>query len=159
MLKEFDKHPVTAEIRAGPRALDYSGATDGYGNLYAFLGFEEGSHPITELRDLLETGTQFRQTAFRNNTWYFRIQAPSKKAIEDITEMDWGSGDSWVNAVEKGLDNITMFIYKKKYGRSKAGFQAAYEVNEDLEFKAQPYLTEIMSNFRNRINNSRTNDV
>lgn len=159
MLKEFDEHPVTVEIKAGPRALDYSGATDGYGNLYAFFGFASGSKPTEDLREIIVANTRLQQTVFRGGNWYFRIHMPTKKLIEANTEMDWGTGQSWVEAVEKGLDNLGMFMFKKKYGRSKAGFQAKYEINEDLEFNRRKYLSEIFENFRDRIEKSRTNNL
>lgn len=159
MLKDFDKHPVSAEIKAGPRALDYSGATSGYGNLYSFLGFEAGSHPVDDLREVIIANTSLQQTVFRNNGWYFRVRLPSEETIRSVTKMDWGTEDSWINAVEKGLDNLDSFMFKKKFGRSRYGFQAPYEINEDLQFNKQPYLKEIFGNFRDRIENSKMNDL
>jgi hypothetical protein len=148
MLKNFDEHPVTAEIKAGPRALDYSGSTDGYGNLYSFLGFSSGSTPTQDLRTVISANTRFEQTIFRGGNWYFRVRMPSQKLIESNTEMEWGTGQSWVEAVENGLDNLSHYMFKKKYGRSKAGFQAAYEVNEDLTFRRHAYLSAIFQSFR-----------
>jgi hypothetical protein len=159
MLKEYDKHPVTAEIAAGPMTLPATNATGGYGNLYAFLGFKSGTKPTQELRELIEEQTQFHTVGYRNKAFHFRIALPSKGTIEAMTEMPWGTGGSWVHAVEHGLDNLAFFVYKRSMGRSGGGIIAADEVNDDLSFQTQPYLTTILANFRKRVNNSTVNEA
>jgi hypothetical protein len=159
MLKDFDRHPITQELKNSGRTGNISLTTDGYGNLFAFFGFEAGDEPTGELRNLLEAGTVFRSTGFRNNAWFFRITTPDTQTIENITLLPWGSGHSWVDSVENGLDGLAFFMYKKGQGRSQQGFQAPYEINDDLQFNKREYLTEIMRNFRDRINNSSVNEA
>jgi hypothetical protein len=156
MLRDFDQHPITAELRAGSRAVNFSDTLGGYGNLYSFLGFEVGSNPTGPLRDMLELGTNMRMTLFRNNTWYFKVQTPSKAAIEAVTPMEWESGNSWAYAIEDGVSNLSHYLYKNtSKSRSGTGIQEeGWEINEDLEFKRTKYLSEIFENFRNRINNN-----
>lgn len=155
MLQDFDKHPITAEIKAGSRAVNFSNTLGGYGNLFSFLGFEEGSNPTAPLRDLLELGTNIRYTLYRDNHWYFRIQTPNKEAIEAITPMDWESGNSWASAVEQGVSNLSYYLYKKtSSSRSGTGMQANWEINDDLSFQRTEYLTEIFQKFRDRINSA-----
>lgn len=157
MLREFDKHPVTLEIASGKRAVNFSGTLGGYGNLFSFLGFEDGDRPIDELRQLLALGTSIRFTVYRNMTWYFRIQLPTQEAIRQATPMPWEEGSSWAEGIEQGISNLSYFLYGKfgKESRSGAGLQAGWEINEDLSFERTKYLTTILSNFRERINNAK----
>lgn len=158
MLKEFDEHPVTLEILAGSRAINFSNTLDGYGNLYSFLGFESGREPIEPLRNLLES-TTFNKTAFRNMAWYFKISFPSKEEIRKVTPMDWEVGNSWAESIENGLSNLSFYMYKRSQAsRSGQGIQAGWPINEDLIFTKTKYISKILNNFRYKINNSTTNE-
>jgi hypothetical protein len=154
MLKEFDRHPVTQEIEAGPRAVNISNTLDGYGNLFSFIGFEAGENPTDKLRNLLEVATQFRQTIYRQGVWYFKISLPDKGAIENVTQMPWEKGNSWAYGVETFISGLSNYMYKKWSGsRSGMGFQLPYENWEDIAFTSRPYISEILNNFRERVNN------
>lgn len=157
LLREFDQHPVTLELQAGKNAVPMTDATDGYGNLYSYLGFE--MNPIPDLKNLLIQGFSYRHTVTRDLAFYFKVSVPSKEVIAFVTPLPWGTAASWVDSVEKGLDNLAFYMYKKRQGRSKSGFQAPHEINDDLTFKKQDYLSEIIKNFRDRINNSSVNDA
>ena len=41
-IKEFNTHPVTRELRAGPEAQNVSNTLGGRGNLFSFIGFMSG---------------------------------------------------------------------------------------------------------------------
>jgi hypothetical protein len=154
MLKEFDQHPVTQEILWGPRALNISGTLDGYGNLFSFIGFYQGDRPTDTLRMLLDLGTQFHQTIYRNKTWYFRVRLPTKQAIEEVTQMPWERGNSWAFAVEHQISGLSHYMYKSWVGansRSGMGIQLPYDYLEDAIFTGKPYITKILENFRSRI--------
>jgi hypothetical protein len=158
MLKDFNEHPVTLELKAGARALNTSNTLDGYGNLYSFIGFPEGTDPIGPLKDLLDLGTSFRKTVFRDNAWYFKISTPSKKSIELFSPMPWETGNSWVYGIEEGISNLSYYLYKKSgASRSGMGLQEVWQINDELVFRKTKYLTEILNNFRDRINNSKIN--
>ena len=58
MLLEFNSHPVTKEIEAGPRAQNISGTLGGAGNLFSFIGFDDGDNPIAPVRRILEQSTR-----------------------------------------------------------------------------------------------------
>jgi hypothetical protein len=156
MLRDFDAHPITNELKTGGATDNISLTTDNVGNLYAFLGFFAGADPTERLRSVLEVGTSFRYTRQFGNAWYFQVLFPSQDLIEQVTDLPWGG--SWVDKIENGLDNLDSFIYKKGYGRSQQGIQAPYEINEGASFQEQPYLSEILANFKDRINNSTVND-
>ena len=156
MLREFDKHPVTLELRKGARAVPITDATDGYGNLFAFIGFDSGSKPTKPLRSLLDS-SNIRQTASRKGVYYFRYGLPKTKEIEDASPMPWEEGNSWVTELENGtMSNLSHFLYKNftksEFSHSKWGIQTPWEI-EERSFNKTPYLTEILENFRERVNN------
>jgi len=154
MMREFDRHPITAELLMGPRGINISNTMDGYGNLFAFIGFSADSTPTSDLRVLLDIGTHFRQTVYANRKFYFRVSTPSQQAIENVTPMPWERGNSWAYAVEHGISNLSFFMAKHwGRGRSREGFQLPYENNDGLSFIPRPYMTEILEHFRDRINN------
>ena len=53
-LQDFNSHPVTKEIEAGPNSSNISGTLGGTGNLFTYIGFSSGSKPIEPLRKTLE---------------------------------------------------------------------------------------------------------
>lgn len=153
MLQEFDRNIITQELLAGPRGVNMSDTLDGYGNLFSFIGFYAGDRPTERLRILLEMGTTFQQTVYRNGAWYFRVFLPNREAIENVTQMPWEEGNSWAYAVESEISGLSHYMYKRWGGsRSGTGFQLPYENWEGLTFKGRPYITEILNSFRNRVN-------
>lgn len=155
MMFQFNRHPVTLELKAGPTASNMSNTLDGYeqGNLFSFIGFDSGTDPTEELKDLLETGTNFRQTVYRDGGWYFLVTAPTRAEILAVTQMPWEGGNSWAFGIEKGISGLSHYMYKKWGGsRSKQAFQLPYENMEEAVFKTRPYISQILSTFRNKIN-------
>jgi len=152
MLAEFDRHPITQELNEGPEAVNMSGTLGGYGNLFSFIGFPEGDNPTEPLRSLLEQ-TDFKQTVYRNGSWYFKVILPTREAIENATQMPWELGNSWAFAVERDISGLSHYMYKKwEAGRSGMGIQLPYENLEDATFTGKPYITEILNHFRERLN-------
>ena len=155
LMKDFDQHPITKELKEGPTGANISGTLGGYGNLFAFLGFFDDQKPTEELETMLNRAT-LERTIRRGNHVYYRVNMPDKSEIESATQLNWGSGTSWAYAVETGnFDgnaSLSHFIYKSWDGsRSEEGLQVEGEYREE-EFKEMPYITKILDNFRNRIN-------
>lgn len=165
MLQNFDNDDVTKELLEGMNdpygAPNLSGTLGGaYGNLYAFLGFTNGKDPIAPLRELLDSNTVFEgYTAFRNNYgkagpgshdyYYFKVRLPDKTAIEAVTQMDWESSNSWVEAIENGLSNLSFFLStaESPVSRSQGGIQVKSEIS-DYQFQTVQYLSKIFKEFR-----------
>lgn len=157
MLRQFNEHPITAEIDAGPNGVNLSNTLDGYGNLFSFIGFFSDAQPTEELKRLLETRVTFRPTVFRNGSFYFRITYPSRDEIENVTKMPWEQGNSWAYEVESGISGLSNYMFKRwDAGRSGRGIQLPFENQEDLNFTPRPYISEILADFRDRINNAET---
>ena len=166
MLKEFDRHNVTQEILAGPTALNISGTLGGYGNLFSFIGFDSGSEPIEALQRTLEMGTYMRQTVYRNKAWYFQVTLPTNEAVSKASQMPWEHGNSWAFAVEKEISGLSHYMYRRKgigsTSKSGTGLQIGvdgetehYDYQTDPVFTSVLYITEILRNFRERINRER----
>jgi hypothetical protein len=51
---DFETHPVTKELDAGPDSPNISGTTQGYGNLFAYFGFYSGDKPTETVRKYLD---------------------------------------------------------------------------------------------------------
>ena len=54
MIKSFLGLGVTREILGGKNASNISGTLGGYGNLFSFIGFPEGSSPVDPIVELLQ---------------------------------------------------------------------------------------------------------
>ena len=157
LLRDFNNHPITQELKAGPESSNISNTLEGSGNLFAFLGFYNTEVPTLQLENLLED-ISIKRTVRRKNIFYFKIlNVPDKGSIAGATQMTWGSGTSWAYAVENGEFNgdaeLSHFIFKTYGGsRSKEGFQIQEEYSED-QFQPKSYMTEILSKFKDRVNN------
>ena len=157
LLKEFNGHKITNELKEGPSASNLSGTLDGNGNLFSFLGFFHSRNPTAELEELLNQLT-IRKTTRKGNVLYYSINLPGKREIESATRMDWGTGTSWAFAVETGNFNgdaaLSHFIFKTwMNSRSQKGIQVKNQYSES-KFSPTPYISEILENFQKRINNT-----
>lgn len=156
MLREFDRSNITQEILGGEDAANISGTLGGYGNLFSFIGFHQGDRPTEPLRWMLEQ-VSMEQTQYRERKWYFRVRVPDNRDIAGVTPMPWEQGNSWALSVEKEISGLSHYLYTRHAlhrSRSGTGIQLPYENWEDLQFEGQPYITEILKNFRERVNNA-----
>jgi len=162
LMKNFLEHPVTQELKAGasdPDTANISGTTNGEGNLFGFLGFWQGQDPTEELEKLLGEIDYEKSSTKRNIIDYKITNYPTKSEISEATELNWGdNGVGWAFAVENGDFGggaaLSHFIVRAWSGsRSQSGFQIKDQYSEE-NFSPTPYITEILKNFRNRINNS-----
>jgi hypothetical protein len=158
LLRRFDESEVTQEILNGPDSEDLSGATDGYGNLYTFIGFEDsedaGRESIAELRNTLEFGTKLLKTPTTRNgktlTWQFAVYVPTEKDLNTATPMPWETGLSWLRSIENGtLNNLNHYIYRRYIpkSRSTAGIQSKVEY-QAIAFRPVSYVSDMLREFR-----------
>lgn len=160
LLNEFDNHPVTKEISAGPSASNTSNTLGGYGNLFTFIGFESGADPITPIRSLLAKSIDLRSIRKKNKQamYVLRFSMPTREEIEAATPSPW-STQSWVDAVERGMSGLGKFLYSKNQGRfstsrSGSGVQAEFEIRSTQNSSAIDYMTGILNNMLKNIENN-----
>lgn len=157
LLNEFDNHPVTKEISGGPSSANSSNTLGGYGNLFTFIGFENGADPITPIRSLLAKSIQVKNVRKKNNQamYILRFSVPTREEIEAVSPSPW-STQSWVDAVEKGMSGLGKFLYSKNQGRfstsrSGSGVQAEFEIRSTQNSSAIDYVTGILNNMLKNI--------
>jgi ribosomal protein L22 len=154
MLKEFDSHPITRELDAGPDGANMSNTLDGYGNLFSFMGFSSGSKPTIEVRQFLEMSIRLKRgTNARNANSISREFLISMPTIEDFNfaSMPWESGNSWVKSVERGMSSFSYYMHKA-HQASRAG--VGIQIDNKLRGRASAptkYMSLILNNFRKRL--------
>lgn len=158
LLNDFNSHPVTREINAGPFSSNISGTLGGYGNLFSFIGFESGSNPVEAVINLINkirlVKSSYVKSVSNGLLISFRLNAPKISKFENETPMPWASGRSWLTSIEKGISNFNSFLSKKLSGRSGGGTQSDKKIRNS-SFAPVPYFTKMYSDFFKKINRTR----
>lgn len=150
-MQEFESHPITREIEGGSNSSNISGTLNGYGNLFGFIGFSQGSDPIAQLRTMLKSMMKMNQraktTKGSNPRVGFDVSVPDMKVIMSATPMPWENGRSWVRGIERGISGFGYFMntMDRRYSRSGAGIQ----VDEKLRpgsYTPTKYMSEMLRN-------------
>ena len=157
MIDTFENHPVTVEIRSGKEGNNISGTLGGYGNLFTYIGFPDGTDPTRGLRNILSKPFQivFRGFLLRGTEegdLRFEVRAPNILALEKVTEMPWVTGDSWAAGIEEGISGIGQYLaLEARASRSGGGIQNV-QINMPRTFNTQPYLSTILKSFIDAFN-------
>lgn len=159
LLREFNNHVVTVELRGKQDASNLSGTLSGRtGNLFSFLGFMPSQDPVKALEKLLK-GISIKRVTRRANIVYYSVIYPDPQEIANETRLNWGNGRSWAYGIEdgnfRGDMDVTHFIFRKwSRSRSERGFQIKGDVSA-TSFSGTPYISQIINNFIARVNNMR----
>lgn len=158
MLNNFENHPVTKEIDAGPEAANISNTLGGDGNLFSYIGFNEGDNPVEVVRDILNNSVKVDQRAkiaadSKGLKINFPISGPTLDEIESQTPIPFEGGRSWVRGIEKGISGFSNYVFRKfiKGSRSGTGVQTESEVRTG-SFKPTSYMKEILNKFYSKVN-------
>lgn len=166
LLKEFDKHPVTEEIKAGPDADSYFLPR---GNLFSFIGFFKGEDPTGDIRQVIETQTRIQRNPvnkiIRRNSvvTQFRVTLPQLKEIWAVSPFPeaWKSG-SWADDIEmRGISHFEYYVFSfafKKDPRSRSGTGLQLGKQDGVEafgqtispIKQIPYIRQLFANFSSK---------
>ena len=163
-LREFDSHPVSKEIAQGPEAPNISNTLSGEGNLFSFIGFNKTSDPLAPVREILKSNLNLtsRQKKRRGAKgviigYRYELSFPTFSTFDLVSRMPWESGNSWVEGIEKGISGYSNYMYFKfgegkesKKSRSGKALQVKKSANSGI-FKTTPYITEILTNYRRRL--------
>lgn len=150
MIQDFQNHPVTQEILAGPTASNTSGTLGGYGNLFAFIGFEKSSNPIQPILNLLEK-SRIEYTKATKTGATFTIILPNKTDIFKETPMPWAFGRSWAEGIERGISGLGKFLYtdSAETSRSGEGIQSK-GVIKGGKFKPTSYISALLKEYEKK---------
>lgn len=166
MLEEFDNHPVTQEIAAGPYTTDSAGVIDN-GNLFAFFGFSAERNPISELRQALEENTKLIKTGRGARylgdkiRYEFPVSVASLEGeLAAASNFDgWAQGKSWALAVEgRGFSDINYYLNHFYFSPNRENLESrsgpAIQITNDLKqgriFQKQDYLSVIIRHFQEK---------
>jgi hypothetical protein len=160
LLHDFNSHPVTKEIEAGPELESSDVLPGGYGNVWSFMGFVDGRDPTGPVREKLETISVNQRPEIRRDSLNFKVSVPTDNELEDVSWMDWEAGKSWLSAVERGLSGFSSYLFtlSRNVGRSGAGIQTNTDMSKGSarsggkNFVGTPYLFTMMKKFRSRLN-------
>lgn len=147
MLAEFNNHPVTKEIEAGPNAANSSGTLGGAGNLFSFIGFSAGDRPIDPVRKLLEDSTKLisvKPKAKGELDFEILIDLPTKEEIAAASPLPWAAARSWVIGIEQGLSGFGQFLVEPGKGRSGQAIQVKGAIRGG-RFRNKKYISQILS--------------
>lgn len=157
MLREFESHPVTQEIAAGPgpRGNNPSGTLSGYGDLWSFIGFEKDADPLGPVREILSR--PIRYSIIKLNLfgfYYVSFDIPDKKEILNETRIiPWNPGRSWVDGIEQGISGLGNYLnLSKENDKSVSGY--GFQIDKKLrgtKFKNTKYISQILKNLRRNI--------
>jgi hypothetical protein len=157
MLEEFLAHPVSIEIEGGPHAENSSGTLDGYGNLFSFIGFNEGDSPLEPIVELLQS-TRIELGSETDTGFLMKIFVPSKEDIFSVTPMPWASGRSWAEGIERGISGFGRYLNTDSVNSSRSG--GGIEVQSVIrrgKFKNTPYISALINKYAKKfqqINNT-----
>lgn len=152
MIREFLANPITQEIMSGAGGTNISGTLGGVSNLFAFIGFDQGSDPIAPILSLLESVTLEYQSDIKNPTTglgvNFKVNLPLPEDIFAITPLPWATGRSWVEGIERGLSGLGHLLRKNK-GRSGAAIQTSVKVRGG-KFQNVPYISAFLRKYKKK---------
>ena len=157
MLEEFLAHPVSIEIEGGPDAENSSGTLDGYGNLFSFIGFNEGDSPLEPIVELLQS-TRIELDRETNTGFLMKIFVPSKEDVFSVSPMPWASGRSWAEGIERGISGFGRYLNTDSVNSSRSG--GGIEVQSVIrrgKFKNTPYISALINKYAKKfqqINNT-----
>lgn len=179
LIKEFDSDPITQEIESGPEASNTSNTLDRDGNLFSFIGFNQGDSPTSQVRSLLVNDIKAKKSSLGAKysgdkiKYEFPLYYPTTEEIYNETPMPWGTSLSWVKSIIKGFSNFNHYLYKKtkdaleakiakgfhfNTSRSSAGLQTEnieglQNVNFGGTYKPpkNKYIIGLLQNFLNKI--------
>lgn len=156
LVDEYMEHPVTQEILMGKNDPGARGSLGTSGNLWGFIGFDEGSDPVGDLLEFLDENVKMNKTPTYHQSrkeYRFTVLIPAPDEIKKVTPMPWGTSRSWVYAIERGISGLNAFLGKPNISasRSGGGIQTKKPFRSGVRYKARKYLSQIINNFIEKI--------
>ncbi len=151
LLTEFDDDEISKEIKGGVGAKNTSGTLGGYGNLFSFIGFNDGSNPIglvlSYLKQKIRITKNINYQIISDKSIKVSVSAeiPSREELEGITQLPWGVG-SWLFKMSTGISGLGYYISRMLAGRSLGGFQSHHKVRGAV-FSKKTYFSAMYKKF------------
>ena len=151
LMNNFNNHPVTQEIIGGSSSQNVSGALEGYGNLFSFMGFASGTDPTKAVKNFLKSFISLNPKGrTRGNVREYQVKIPSMDDF-NFARMPWESGNNWVRAVEMGVSSFSYYMDKAhKSSRSGGGIQIDNKLR-GRSSTGMSYMTQLLEEFRKKL--------
>ena len=156
IISEIENHPVSKELRSHTSPSKFIPSLGSHGgSLFGFMGFEQGSDPVTDLIAYLKPRIIRREK-------FLAVFYKSSVFFPDFTEMSgvdslkmpWMTGISWPEAIQNGISGLRNFLSFQQgappQSRSQEGLQAKSKKGQLIEVRSEdmppvPYLDEIFA--------------
>lgn len=153
IIAEFLNHPVTQEIQNGPNSANISGTLNGYGNLFSYIGFEDGEDPISPIVEEFEKSTiAFSGLVDGGAMW--TIFLPAKEDIWAVSQMPWATGRSWAKGIETGISGVGYYLYTERKNLPNSRSGTAVQISTKIgrpRFRNVKYISDILAKFEKKI--------
>jgi hypothetical protein len=164
--EEFENSSITQEIEMGPKSNNISNIVDepfqNYGNLFSYIGFEDGSNPIAELRQTIEESFENRVNykGYNQRNMKYSVSIPDKEIIfsPEKNPIPWAEGRSWVAGIERGISGFAKYLIhndKTSINGSRSGvaIQTKNPIRSGSGFHNRTYVSEMIKNFIKNLKN------
>lgn len=149
--QDFETHPVTQELDGGENASNISGTLGGYGNLFSFLGFNQGANPTAAVKFLIQKITLDRNIQASGNGFRVRVNVPSKEEFGAVSRLPFEGGRSWLLDIERGISGLGAYLYGRfASSRSGTGIQSKYNYT-NKRFRNVKYFSGMYTKFLRRL--------
>lgn len=147
-LNAIADHPVSQELSSGPNGPNVSNTLNGEGNLYSFIGFENGAKPIEDLLYIINKNTRIKKTESKQDEFKFEVYTPNLEELRNVTPMPFENGNSWLRGIEKGISGFSNYLYGLLFGssRSGTGIQSKNKIRR-ANYKPVKYFTLLYNEF------------
>jgi len=120
-LNEIENHPVSVELKNGSESENISRTLNGQGNLFSFIGFDQGNDPIGEVVGYIKTNTELKEISSKDGIFKFQVLTPSLDELKSITPMPFEGGNSWLKGIERGISGFSNYLFGLIFPRSRSG--------------------------------------
>ena len=154
MVRGFEEHPITTEIAGGPNASNSSGTLGGYGNLFSFIGFQDGTDPLSAIREVINAESfKIRDVLKRGPVVTMILSSPKASDVFSRTEMPWAGGRSWAKGIEAGISGLGYYLNTYwPSGRSTTGVQTKFPIERNgtkagTAYKPTKYISDLIARY------------
>ena len=151
LIANFNRHPVTVEIEAGPQASNTSGTLGGYGNLFSYIGFNESDKPTNAIRNQLSKIFINNIKINKDGSSIVVVSYPKPREIFAVTPLPWAEGRSWAEGIEQGLPGFGSYLNTESdKSRSGEGIQVKNGKKKG-KFRKTRYISRLIVDFERKI--------
>lgn len=166
LLNNLDKNDISIELSVEDPESHIPSLMLEYGNLFSYLGFNQGDQPYSKLRNYMSNSIKISKKLeikkVTNDRLYYTysVSLPSEDQIYKKTKLPWQKNNSWVRIVEKtGLDNFGHFLFtiekELKKSRSTTGLQIKQKLNDSKNLDPSPYVINELNELKKGLTKNR----